>query len=155
LRRRPTCACAATAPEAASLRAPWCAPSFTAGSKSKETRKGRRWPSGEAPNAAGNRSFSAREGGFEWRREAFLVYFYKQDFDQVVEVYRRSRLYRGKGVRPECLGRIFEKAVRQVTDTYERRDVEECKRRGHPPRGPSEVWIFHFPEHIRRAAISG
>ena len=83
------------------------------------------------------------------------MYFYTQDLDQVVEVYRRSGLHRGKGVRPECLRRIFEKAAHHVTDAYERRDAEEGKRRGHPPSGPSEVWIFHFPEHIRRAAISG
>jgi hypothetical protein len=47
--------------------------------------------------------------------------------------------HRGKGVRPECLRRIFEKAARHVTDAYERRDAEEGKRRGHSPSGPSEV----------------
>jgi hypothetical protein len=46
--------------------------SFTAGSKSKETRKGRLCPIGKAPNAAGSRDFSAREvslsddGKSEW-----------------------------------------------------------------------------------------
>ncbi len=58
------------------------------------------------------------------------MYFYKQDFDQVVEVYRRLRLYRGKGVRPDCLRRIFEKPARQVTDTYERRDAEGVRGAG-------------------------
>ncbi len=66
----------------------------------------------EAPNAVDNRGASAKEGSCECQREAFLVYFYTQNFDWVVEVYRRSRLYRGEGVRPECLGRIFEKAAR-------------------------------------------
>ena len=69
------------------------------------------------------------------------MYFYTRDLDQVVEVYRRSRLYRGKGVRPDCLRRIFEKPARQVTDTYERRDAEEGKRSGHPRKGLSEVDI--------------
>ena len=67
------------------------------------------------------------------------MYFYTQDFDQVTEVYRCSKLYRGEGVRPECLRRIFEKAARHVTDAYERRDAEEGKRYGHPPKGPSGV----------------
>ena len=62
------------------------------------------------------------------------MYFYTQDLDQVVEVYGRSKLYRGEGVRPECLRRIFEKPAYQVTDTYERRDAEEGNGRGHPPK---------------------
>jgi hypothetical protein len=48
-------------------------PSFTAGSKSKQTRKGRLWPSGKAPNVAVNRGFSAREVRPEWRREVQVV----------------------------------------------------------------------------------
>jgi len=43
-------------------------PSFTAGSKSKETGKGRLCPIGKIPNAAGNRSFSVKEVRLEWRR---------------------------------------------------------------------------------------
>jgi hypothetical protein len=47
--------------------------SFTAGSKSKETRKGRVCPIGKAPNAAGSRDFSAREVSLKWRREVRVV----------------------------------------------------------------------------------
>jgi hypothetical protein len=65
----PTCACAATASGAAFRPALWCAPSFTAGSNSKETKKGRLCPIGKAPNAAGSRGFSAREVSLEWQRE--------------------------------------------------------------------------------------
>jgi hypothetical protein len=45
-----------------------CLPSFTAGSKSKETGKGRLCPIGKAPDATGNRSFSVKEVRLEWRR---------------------------------------------------------------------------------------
>ena len=44
------------------------APSFTAGSRSKQTRKGRPFPSGKAPNTDGSRGFSAREAHLEWGR---------------------------------------------------------------------------------------
>jgi hypothetical protein len=51
----------------------WCAPSFTAGSNSKEIRKGRLCPIGKIPNADGSRDFSARGVSLEWRREDEVV----------------------------------------------------------------------------------
>jgi len=48
-------------------------PSFTAGSKNKQTRKGRLYPIEKVPNAAGSRDFSAREVHLEWRRELQVV----------------------------------------------------------------------------------
>jgi len=41
-------------------------PSFTAGSKSKQIRKGRLCPLGKAPNAGGNQDFSVMEIRLEW-----------------------------------------------------------------------------------------
>jgi hypothetical protein len=41
-------------------------PSFTAGSKSKQIRKGRLCGIGKAPNAAGSRGFSVMETLLEW-----------------------------------------------------------------------------------------
>lgn len=47
------------------------------------------------------------------------VYFWTQDFDQIVEVYRRSGLYREKGKRPDYLRRTYMKAANLITEFYD------------------------------------
>lgn len=47
------------------------------------------------------------------------VYFYTQDYGQVVEVYRRSGLYRAKGRRKDYLRRTYLKAANTITAFYD------------------------------------